>query len=191
MKTAIVILNWNGASMLRRFLPSVVDACESDCEVIVADNGSTDDSRAIVESVADKLPVPIRLIVAGAEGSISAAYNNGEDPSGALLGYVGEINNEITRKRRQFDMMVEEQWDAIKEYNGFSSFDDWREYWAAEYGTDFQTPDVIKDSEDPDAYTYVDWMAEHGVTEANFAKWQKEVKTGDTDLSYKEWLESN
>ncbi len=49
MKTAIVILNWNGASMLRRFLPSVIDACETDCEVIVADNGSTDDSVSMLE----------------------------------------------------------------------------------------------------------------------------------------------
>ena len=39
----IIILNWNGADHLRRFLPSVVAA---GVEVIVADNGSTDDSLA-------------------------------------------------------------------------------------------------------------------------------------------------
>ena len=39
----IIILNWNGADHLRRFLPSVVPA---GVEVIVADNGSTDDSLA-------------------------------------------------------------------------------------------------------------------------------------------------
>ncbi len=49
MKLAIVILNWNGAAMLRRFLPSVVASLEPDCEVIVADNGSTDDSLALLE----------------------------------------------------------------------------------------------------------------------------------------------
>lgn len=44
MKIAIVILNWNGRSMLEKFLPSVV-SCSSDvAEIIVADNGSTDDS---------------------------------------------------------------------------------------------------------------------------------------------------
>lgn len=44
MKTAIVILNWNGRHMLERFLPSVVENCGTNDEVIVADNGSTDDS---------------------------------------------------------------------------------------------------------------------------------------------------
>ena len=44
MKIAIVILNWNGRHMLERFLPSVTLHCPTDAEVIVADNGSTDDS---------------------------------------------------------------------------------------------------------------------------------------------------
>ena len=42
----IIILNWNGADHLRRFLPSVVAAAPAGVEVIVADNGSTDDSLA-------------------------------------------------------------------------------------------------------------------------------------------------
>ena len=42
----IIILNWNGADHLRRFLPSVVAAAPPGVEVIVADNGSTDDSLA-------------------------------------------------------------------------------------------------------------------------------------------------
>lgn len=45
VKTAVVILNWNGRAMLERFLPSVVANSDSnDTEVIVADNASTDDS---------------------------------------------------------------------------------------------------------------------------------------------------
>lgn len=46
MKTAVVILNWNGRSMLERFLPSVVENTAAD--IIVADNGSTDDSIAFM-----------------------------------------------------------------------------------------------------------------------------------------------
>ena len=42
----IIILNWNGAHHLRRFLPSVVAAAPAGVEVNVADNGSTDDSLA-------------------------------------------------------------------------------------------------------------------------------------------------
>ena len=44
----IVILNWNGAEHLRRFLPSVVAAAPAGVEVMVADNGSTDDSLGVL-----------------------------------------------------------------------------------------------------------------------------------------------
>ena len=41
---AIVILNWNGASMMRRYLPSVLQHSRGEAVVYVADNASTDDS---------------------------------------------------------------------------------------------------------------------------------------------------
>ena len=48
IRVAVVILNWNGRGMLERFLPSVVDYSVSDeslsVSVVVADNGSSDDS---------------------------------------------------------------------------------------------------------------------------------------------------
>ena len=44
----VVILNWNGAAHLRRFLPSVVATVPPDVEVVVADNGSTDDSAELL-----------------------------------------------------------------------------------------------------------------------------------------------
>lgn len=51
MKCSVVILNWNGAAMLRRYLPSVVKyTTGSDVEVVVADNGSTDESVEMLQS---------------------------------------------------------------------------------------------------------------------------------------------
>ena len=58
MDVAIVILNWNGGKMLRRYLPSVVRTASAfggggsgdSAFVVVADNGSTDDSLAILKS---------------------------------------------------------------------------------------------------------------------------------------------
>ena len=48
-KVAVVILNWNGCDMLRRFLPGVVRHTEADGGVVwLADNGSTDDSVSVV-----------------------------------------------------------------------------------------------------------------------------------------------
>ena len=49
IKISIVILNWNGSSFLQRFLPSVVACSDENSEIIVADNGSTDDSKKVVK----------------------------------------------------------------------------------------------------------------------------------------------
>ena len=43
-KVAIVILNWNGRNYLEKFLPSVLATSYNNFEVIVSDNGSSDDS---------------------------------------------------------------------------------------------------------------------------------------------------
>ena len=48
-KAAIVILNWNGRHYLEKFLSSVLSTTYSNFEVIVADNGSTDDSLIFLE----------------------------------------------------------------------------------------------------------------------------------------------
>ena len=49
MKCSVVILNWNGEQMLKRYLPSVVrHSALPDCEVVVADNGSTDGSLRLL-----------------------------------------------------------------------------------------------------------------------------------------------
>ncbi|HEY9551776.1 MAG TPA: glycosyltransferase family 2 protein [Prevotella sp.] len=44
MKLAIVILNWNGLSMLQQFLPKVMEYSRDEATVFVADNASTDAS---------------------------------------------------------------------------------------------------------------------------------------------------
>lgn len=48
-KVAVVILNWNGCGMMWRFLPSVVRGSAEEGMVIVADNGSTDESLEMLE----------------------------------------------------------------------------------------------------------------------------------------------
>lgn len=50
MKTAVVILNWNGRKFLERFLPGVIRHSQGQAEVIVADNASSDDSIAYLEN---------------------------------------------------------------------------------------------------------------------------------------------
>lgn len=48
-EVAVVILNYNGRNFLRQFLPSVI-ANSGSAKIIVADNGSTDDSLSILEN---------------------------------------------------------------------------------------------------------------------------------------------
>lgn len=48
MKCSLIILNWNGAEMLRRYLPSVLQHTP-EADIIVADNGSTDNSLTVLK----------------------------------------------------------------------------------------------------------------------------------------------
>ena len=48
-KVAVIILNWNGARLLRHYLPSVIEGTDAAvADVIVADNGSTDESLKVL-----------------------------------------------------------------------------------------------------------------------------------------------
>lgn len=72
MKTSVVILNWNGSEMLRRFLPSVIRYSQGENrEVCVADNGSTDDSR---EMLRNEFPT-VRLIPLDRNYGFADGYN--------------------------------------------------------------------------------------------------------------------
>ncbi len=52
MLCSVVILNWNGADMMRRFLPSVLEHTTlPETEIVVVDNGSTDDSMAYLQAL--------------------------------------------------------------------------------------------------------------------------------------------
>ncbi len=71
MTTAVVILNWNGKKMLERFLPSVTLHSTGDTEVIIADNGSTDDSLAFVR---EHYPL-LRIIELDKNYGFAGGYN--------------------------------------------------------------------------------------------------------------------
>lgn len=49
-KLSVIVLNWNGAELLRGCLSSVLEQDYEDYELIVVDNGSSDDSCAMVEA---------------------------------------------------------------------------------------------------------------------------------------------
>ena len=71
MKVAIVILNWNGQQMLADYLGQVVEYSKDEAEIIVADNGSTDDS---VEWVRTHFP-EVRIIQLDRNYGFAEGYN--------------------------------------------------------------------------------------------------------------------
>lgn len=69
---AVVILNWNGAEMLRRFLPSVLTYSKADgVEIYVADNASTDESCRVVR---EEFP-EVRLLCLDRNYGFADGYN--------------------------------------------------------------------------------------------------------------------
>jgi GT2 family glycosyltransferase len=50
LKTAIVILNWNGQKLLEKFLPSIVKYSDKQADVYVADNASSDFSVSYIKN---------------------------------------------------------------------------------------------------------------------------------------------
>ena len=69
--TAVVILNWNGRKHLEQFLPSVVEHTPQQVRIVVADNGSTDDS---VEFVAQHYP-HIEIVALDKNYGFAEGYN--------------------------------------------------------------------------------------------------------------------
>lgn len=71
MRISIVILNWNGVAMLRRFLPSVMKCSVGMADVVVADNASTDNSLGML---ARDFP-EVRIIRLDSNYGFAGGYN--------------------------------------------------------------------------------------------------------------------
>ncbi len=69
-QTAVVILNYNGAGMLRRFLPSVIKY-SPEASIYVADNGSSDESCDVV---CNEFPA-VKLMVLDHNYGFAEGYN--------------------------------------------------------------------------------------------------------------------
>ena len=71
-RVSVVILNWNGVDMLRKFMPSVIDNSVGEgIEICVADNASSDGS---LEMLRTEFPV-VRLIELDRNYGFAEGYN--------------------------------------------------------------------------------------------------------------------
>ena len=72
MKTAIVILNWNGKKLLEQFLPSIVNFSSELADIYVADNASTDNSIAYIKEF---FPL-VHIVENTTNGGYAKGYND-------------------------------------------------------------------------------------------------------------------
>lgn len=88
MKIGIVILNWNGLALLKRYLPSVVKY-SSDHTVYLADNASTDDSISWTQQQFPQVKIIAMDVNRGYAGGYNKAIHEVEEELLCLL------NNDI------------------------------------------------------------------------------------------------
>ena len=97
---AIVILNWNGKKMLEEFLPFIFSSTYDNYSVVVADNGSTDDSIEFLE----KYP-QIQIIKSDVNNGFAKGYNL------ALRSIAAEyyvlLNNDVEVKQGWIEPVIE------------------------------------------------------------------------------------
>lgn len=91
---SILINNYNYGRFLRDAIESVLAQTYDRCEVIVVDDGSTDDSRQIIESYGDRI-IPILQ----ANGGQASAFNAGFDRSqGGIICFLDADDTFVPRK---------------------------------------------------------------------------------------------
>jgi len=88
-KAAIVLLNYNGKEMLRRFLPAVLK--ESSYDLVVVDNASTDGS---IDFLAAHYP-QVQLILLPANVGYSGGYNQGLERLDKQYEYYLLLNSDV------------------------------------------------------------------------------------------------
>ena len=88
---AVVILNWNGKAFLERFLPSVCASGYGNLEIYVADNASSDDSVAFVESAFPQVKIIRNPTNSGFAGGYNDALRHVEADIYVLLNQDVEV----------------------------------------------------------------------------------------------------
>ena len=100
-KLLVVILNWNGVGMLQKFLPGVIKYSQGEgVEVCVADNGSTDESVAWLQTYCPD----VRLIVLDKNYGFADGYNKALEQVEAE--YVVLLNSDVEVTPRWLEPMV-------------------------------------------------------------------------------------
>lgn len=102
MKTAVVILNWNGIQYLKQFLPGLIENTD-DAQIVVVDNQSTDDSVTFIQQ---NFPT-VRIIVNESNGGFAKGYNDGMEQLKGEFEYYVLINSDIEVTKNWLSPLIE------------------------------------------------------------------------------------
>lgn len=109
LKLGIVILNWNGSDMMRKYLPSVITNSIGD--VIVADNASTDDS---LQMLASEFPT-LRTIVLDKNYGFAEGYNRALAQLKDEYEYLLLLNSDVEIRQKDWDKTLLNYMDSHPE----------------------------------------------------------------------------
>ena len=87
MTVSFVIPNWNGSAFLRTALASIAAQTHAPLEILVVDNGSTDDSEQVARRAG------ARVLQMGANRGFSYAVNRGLEAARGQA--VAVVNNDV------------------------------------------------------------------------------------------------
>lgn len=98
---AIVILNWNGKKMLEEFLPFILTSTYGNYSVIVADNGSTDNSVQFIEEFYPQ----INILKSKVNTGFARGYNNAL--RSITADYYVLLNNDVEVQQNWIEPVIE------------------------------------------------------------------------------------
>ena len=110
MKVSIIVPVYNVENFLEKCLTSLVDQTLQDIEILVINDGSTDNSQKIINEFQEKFPLKIKAFIKE-NGGLSDARNFGiEKASGEFIGFV-DADDHV------FPNMFEEMHHLAKKHN--------------------------------------------------------------------------
>ena len=118
-KVSVVIPAWNGARTLPRALTSVFAQSYRDYEVVVVDDGSTDDTQSVLAGYGDR----IRVLSQPNRG-MSAARNAGvRAASGEYLAFLDDDDEWMPEKLARSVPVLDQDPDCVLVYTGMLKLD--------------------------------------------------------------------